>query len=166
MNKRYKNYTLSRACYDEELEWKRVEDFIGHDLPRPIVLINGAFDLLHASHMRVIFTARKKAGPRGTVVCAMDSDQAIKKVKGQNRPVMSWIERATAMSFMPVDLLCEINSATEFNHLVKALNPDLRVQGGDWMGKPSRHPSIPKLFVRETELHTTAIIQRIYERQP
>jgi cytidyltransferase-like protein len=158
---RIKQFTYSRANYEEELEWSRVEDFVGHSLPRPLVLVNGSFDLLHSGHMKVIATARKKAK---TLVCAMDSDELVRKQKGLGRPILSWIERAAAMNYMPIDYLVEIESPREFNHLVSVLKPDLRVQGADYVNVPSRHPSVPKLFVRDGGMRTSEIIRRINDR--
>jgi bifunctional ADP-heptose synthase (sugar kinase/adenylyltransferase) len=111
--------------------------------------------------MKVIATARKKAK---TLVCAMDSDELVRKQKGLGRPILSWIERAAAMNYMPIDYLVEIESPREFNHLVSVLKPDLRVQGADYVNVPSRHPSVPKLFVRDGGMRTSEIIRRINDR--
>jgi cytidyltransferase-like protein len=136
----------------------RPTDFTNLVLPRPIVLVNGTFDMLHASHMRLLFSAREHAK---TLVCALDSDTRVRQRKGSTRPVMSWIERATALNYMPLDFLCEWTTDQDFSDLLIALKPDLRVQGYDYLDKPSTHPEIPKLFIRDGGVRTSTIVDRI-----
>lgn len=145
------------------LEWVRADAFEGFELPRPVVLVNGCFDLLHAGHMKVLSFARERAGTRGTVVCAMDSDRLTRESKGADRPVLNWIERATALGFMPIDYLVEVDSTEEFTRLVRALRPDLRVQGGDYIDAPTRFPWLRKMFVQTGGMRTSEIIRRCRE---
>lgn len=160
--KRIKNYDFmcrERNREVEELPWVRVEDFLCLDLPHPIVLVNGCFDLLHSGHMKIIFAARDRAE---TLVCAMDSDRRVSESKGVGRPLMSWIERAVTLGYMPIDYLVEIDTDKEFKQLVKNLSPDLRVQGQEREGKPSR-VGVPKMFVRDWGIHTSEIVRRCKE---
>ena len=157
---RFKNYFRSKSRYKEsdELPWVRIGGLSKLELPRPIVLINGAFDLLHASHMRLIAEARTRGE---TLVCALDSDDRVKASKGPSRPIMSFIERATTLGYMPIDYLVEIDSDREFLLLLQAIRPDLRVQGDDYRRHTSKYPEFRKLFVRDSGLRTSAIIERI-----
>jgi cytidyltransferase-like protein len=160
--KRIKNYNFhvrERNREMEELPWTRVGDFLEMDLPRPIVLINGCFDLLHSGHMKVIFAARDRAE---TLICAMDSDRRVSANKGAGRPIMSWIERAVALNFMPIDYLVEIDTDREFKSLVSIVKPDLRVQGGDHETTISR-VSTPKMFVRNWGMRTSTLVRRCQE---
>ncbi len=143
-----------------ELDWVRASEFEGKELPRPIVLINGAFDLLHSGHMKVISYAREHAA---TLVCAMDSDRRIRGNKGTGRPILNWIERATTMGYQPIDYLVEIDSDTEMRDLINALRPDLRIQGGDYVGHASKYPWLKKMFVVSGGMRTSEIIRRIKE---
>jgi len=131
------------------------------DLPRPVVLVNGAFDLLHSSHMRLIFAARHKAA---TLVCALDADAKIAREKGPQRPVMSFIERAAALNYMPLDYLVEINNKGDMDRLIAALQPDLRVRSEAEKGKPSAYPDVRKMYVREGRMHTSYIVNRILRK--
>lgn len=144
-----------------ELEWMRASAFDGHDLPRPIVVVNGAFDLLHSGHMKVISYARERAK---TLICAMDSDRRIRAAKGPERPILNWIERATALGYLPLDYLVEIDSDTEMRDFLNSVRPDLRVQGGDYLGQASKYPWLDKLYVQTGGLRTSEIIRRIKER--
>ncbi len=157
---RFSNYFFHRERHADEVEWLRPHQLASLTLRSPVVLINGAFDILHAPHMRMIFAARHKAG---TLICALDSDAKIAKAKGPERPILSFIERATCLNYMPIDLLVEVRSEAEMNQVVSIVKPDLRVQGADYRDKPSRY-RIPKMLVREGMMHTTQLIDRIRER--
>ena len=147
---------FAKANYRQELPWVRIEDFKHLVLPRPIALVNGAFDLLHSGHMKILFCARNHAK---SVVCAMDSDEKLRANK-LGRPILSWIERATALGFMPIDYLTEINNDEEFRLLVKLLKPDLRVQGAEYKDTISRVRT-PKLLVHNSGMRTSEIVRRI-----
>jgi cytidyltransferase-like protein len=156
MGKAARDYFFHREKPDD-VEWLRPKDFERLTLRAPVVLINGCFDLLHVSHMRMIFAARKKAG---TLICALDEDAKIKKEKGPLRPIMTFAERASALNYMPVDYICPIRNSNDMNQLIATIKPDLRVQGSDYKNRPSRY-KIQKMLVREGGIHTTAIVERI-----
>lgn len=141
-----------------EIPWIRVEEFAGLELFRPVVLVNGAFDILHSGHMKMLFAARQK-GP--TLVVAMDSDRKVRESKGKGRPVLSWIERSVALEYMPVDYLVEIDSEEDMQRLMETLKPEIRVQGGDYRGKSTRFPGVKKFFVYDGGMRTSKIIERI-----
>src|SRR6478609_7363304 len=119
----------------DEMPWIRVPAMGRIELPRPVVLVNGAFDLLHAGHAKLIFAARDQAK---TLVCALDSDDKVSMEKGVGRPIQTYIERATMLGFMPIDVLVEVGSAKEMHRLIAALRPDLRVQGAEYASRPTR----------------------------
>ena len=161
--------TWHRSKPTDELDFWRIEDLAHEDLPHPRVLINGSFDLLHASHLRLFHAAAQKAGPSGTIVLALDSDRLVRQHKGQGRPVLTWVERA-AQTHWFCDRLVEIDSDEDFLELVNAVQPDLRVQGGDYEGKPSRIPWVPRLLIASENMRnkrgmrTSEIIERVVGR--
>lgn len=160
MSQRLDNYIWVREKQDHELEWIRADRFEDHNMPRPLVVINGAFDLLHAGHMRLIFHARELAH-NGTLICAMDSDRRIKESKGPSRPILTWVERATLLTYMPLDYLIEIDADLEMKKFLNRVKPDVRVQGGEYISTASKYPRIKKAFVRSTGIHTSTLIERI-----
>lgn len=151
-------FVRQRTAENDELPWVRAKDLQDVDLVRPVVLVNGAFDVLHSGHMKILFTARARAG---TLVCALDSDKKIKTAKGANRPIQSWIERAVTLSYMPIDYLVEIDTTQDMTELIDAIDPDERVQGYDYRKKASRYPWIKKCFVRDGGMRTSTIVERI-----
>lgn len=137
--------------------WARPTDFRSLQLTEPVVLINGAFDLLHASHLRLIAQARLRAG---TLICALDSDTKVKATKPAGRPIMSWIERATAIGWCGVDYVVEITTDDDMAELIRWAQPAFRVQGAEYQNHKTRFPEIKRLFVRAGTTKTTDIIRR------
>ncbi len=160
MQQRFKNFFLARQRQEEDCPWVRVEELEVLELKHPVVMVNGCFDILHSSHMRMLFAAREKAK---TLICALDSDRLVREKKGHGRPIMTWIERATSLGYMPVDYIVEIDGKEDLSRLIRAVRPDLRVQGWDHQGEKSRF-RIPKMFIREGKIHTSEIIERIGKR--
>jgi glycerol-3-phosphate cytidylyltransferase-like family protein len=158
---RYRNYYFHREMDHRDVPWARPTDFKTLNLPRPIVLVNGAFDLLHSSHMRLLFAARGKAA---TLICALDADSKIQKEKGVARPILSFIERASALNYMPLDYIVEIASRRDMDTLMRNLKPDLRVRNEAERGNPSRYPDVPKMLIREGRIHTSVLIDRILRK--
>ena len=154
---RITNYKFVKETHQGELPWVRIADLAKMKLKHPVVLLNGCFDLLHSGHMKVIFHARRHAK---TLICAMDSD-ALTNLNKPGRPINSWVERATALGYMPIDYLVEINTSKEFVELVEAIKPDLRVKGAEYREHLSRIQDVPTLFVRDGGIRTSEIVRRI-----
>jgi len=142
---------------DLDPPWVRIDDFAKMRLRRPLVLVNGAFDILHTGHMKILHHAHKHGK---TVVVALDSDAFVGRKK-PGRPFLTWVERAVQFRFMPVDFIVSIESDKEFVRLVEVLKPDLRVRGAEYKELPSRIPQIPSLYVHDTGMHSTKLIERI-----
>src|ERR1044072_5969584 len=58
---------------------------------RTIAFANGCFDLLHVGHVRYL---RGAAAGAGRLVVAINDDQSVAALKGQDRPIMPAAERA------------------------------------------------------------------------
>lgn len=158
--RKLKSFTV-RDGQSELVPWLRVEDFALHTLPRPLVLMNGAFDTLHSGHLKCFYHAAKNAK---SVIVALDSDSKIRASKGPSRPILTFVERATALQYMPIDGIVEISSDEEFKQLVKFLKPDLRVKGTEYQDAPSRIPGVPTMWVRGDGMRTSKLVERILER--
>jgi D-beta-D-heptose 7-phosphate kinase/D-beta-D-heptose 1-phosphate adenosyltransferase len=146
-----------RDSSHEEIPWVRAADLAKRELKRPVVLIGGAFDLLHRSHMRLIFAAREKA-EGGTLICALDSDRKVRAEKGAARPVLDWVERATTLNYQPIDFIVEIDGKEDFEAVMAAARPDLRVLGMEYRGKAR---GVRTMLVRAGNIHTSELVRRI-----
>jgi D-beta-D-heptose 7-phosphate kinase/D-beta-D-heptose 1-phosphate adenosyltransferase len=62
-----------------------------------IVFCNGCFDVLHVGHINLLLLCRKWAGVDGQVIVGLDSDEKVRKDKGNNRPIFSQQERYDAL---------------------------------------------------------------------
>ena len=163
-SRRRSSVRWSREGLGDELLWLRPDDEGVFDLlPRPLWVVGGAFDLLHSGHMRLIHTARRLAGRRGSVLVALDSDQKISLGKGVGRPVMSWPERAAALGWLPVDAVVEIQNRRDMDRFIMAVRPEGRVVGEEY-AVGGHYPEVPKVLVRSGGLHTSVLIDRIVNR--
>ncbi len=62
-----------------------------------ITLANGCFDLLHVGHVRYLHAAKELGG---RLVVAINSDDSVRVLKGEGRPLMPAAERAEILSAM------------------------------------------------------------------
>lgn len=90
---------------------------------------NGVFDLLHSGHVDLLFAARETAD---ALIVGINSDLSVRRLKGPARPVRSEAERAYVLaSIEAVDLVVIFAEDTPLE-LVKHLQPDVIVKGGDY----------------------------------
>ncbi len=127
---------------------------------KKIVFTNGCFDILHAGHVKYL----KEAKSFGDIlIVGLNSDESVKRLKGESRPINSSDDRATVLSALEaVDFVVEFTDDTPYE-LIKAIKPDILVKGGDYEGKEVVGSDIAK----ETRLvqfvdgkSTTNIIKR------
>ena len=135
-------------------------------LPRPLMAINGCFDLLHTGHLQLFEAAHQAKPTRATLVLLLDSDRLVRSSKGRDRPILTFIERASAIGSFPyIDYIIEIDSDKEFTDAWKALKPDIRIRGEEYKGKKSRVSCPQTVWVPTlSPLSTTAIADRIIQK--
>ena len=96
---------------------------------KKIVFTNGCFDLLHVGHIRYLSHAKKLGD---FLIIGLNSDRSVKKLKGKDRPINSFEDRATLLSALnSVDLVIKFEEQTPEN-LIKDIVPDVLVKGGDY----------------------------------
>lgn len=94
-----------------------------------IVFTNGCFDILHAGHVHYLNEAKKLGD---ILVVGLNSDESVKRLKGDKRPILSEKERATVLlGLSAVDFVVIFSEDTPLE-LIKILKPDVLVKGGDW----------------------------------
>jgi len=94
-----------------------------------IVLANGAFDLLHVGHVRYLQAARE-LGER--LVVAINSDDSVRALKGEGRPVMPAGERAEIVSALASVDAVVIFSERDVRALIREIRPDFHAKGTDY----------------------------------
>ena len=94
-----------------------------------VIMTNGCFDLLHAGHVTYLEQARK-LGDR--LVVAVNSDESVKMLKGDSRPLNELSTRMTILSALQsVDWVIPFAEETPERLYCKVL-PDTIVKGGDY----------------------------------
>ena len=80
---------------------------------KKIVFTNGCFDLLHVGHIRYLAQAKKLGD---FLIIGLNSDSSVRELKGKNRPINSFEDRATLLSAMKsVDLVIMFEEQTPEN---------------------------------------------------
>lgn len=94
-----------------------------------LVFTNGCFDFgLTKGHIESLKFAKQQGDK---LVVALNSDQSIKNIKGENRPIMSLGERMEIVSALEyVDFVVSFDENTPYE-LIKKISPNLIVKGGN-----------------------------------
>ncbi|MFQ3175333.1 MAG: D-beta-D-heptose 7-phosphate kinase/D-beta-D-heptose 1-phosphate adenosyltransferase [Psychromonas sp.] len=94
-----------------------------------VVMTNGCFDILHAGHVSYLNTAREQGN---RLIVAVNSDQSVRNLKGQGRPVNPVDRRMAVLAGLgAVDWVIEFTEQTP-QRLIAEILPDLLVKGGDY----------------------------------
>ena len=94
-----------------------------------VAFTNGVFDLLHPGHVDVLQAARA-AGD--ALVVGINSDESVRRLKGDSRPIRSQVERAYVIGALEsVDVVTVFDEDTPLE-LIRCLLPDVIVKGGDY----------------------------------
>ncbi len=96
---------------------------------RRLVFTNGVFDLLHVGHVRYLAEARNLGD---ALIVAINSDRAVRELKGAERPVTSEDERAEVLAALRDVTYVVIFDDISPRSLIAQLLPDVLVKGGDW----------------------------------
>lgn len=102
-------------------QWRRSGD--------RIILANGNFDLLHVGHVRYLRAAKALGGK---LVVAINSDESVRALKGEGRPIMPAEERAEIVAALgDVDAVV-IFSELDVRGLIHDIRPDIQAKGTDY----------------------------------
>ena len=94
-----------------------------------VVFTNGVFDLVHPGHIDVLRAARSCGD---ALVVGLNSDPSVRRLKDPERPLRSVAERAYVLASLEVvDVVTVFDEDTPVE-LVRALEPDVIVKGGDY----------------------------------
>jgi D-glycero-beta-D-manno-heptose 1-phosphate adenylyltransferase len=94
-----------------------------------ITLANGAFDLLHVGHIRYLRAAKQLGGK---LVVAVNSDESVRALKGEGRPLMSEQERAEILAALSDVDAVVIFSEPDVRELVREIRPNIHAKGTDY----------------------------------
>jgi D-glycero-beta-D-manno-heptose 1-phosphate adenylyltransferase len=94
-----------------------------------IVLANGNFDLLHVGHVRYLRGAKELGGK---LVVAINSDESVRALKGEGRPVMPAEERAEIVAALADVDAVVIFPELDVRALIREMHPDIQAKGTDY----------------------------------
>jgi D-glycero-beta-D-manno-heptose 1-phosphate adenylyltransferase len=94
-----------------------------------IILANGNFDLLHVGHVRYLRGAKELGGK---LVVAVNSDESVRALKGDGRPVMPAQERAEIVAALADVDAVVIFSELDVRALIREIRPDIQAKGTDY----------------------------------
>jgi rfaE bifunctional protein nucleotidyltransferase chain/domain len=102
-------------------QWRRAGD--------RILLANGGFDLLHVGHVRYLRGAKELGGK---LVVAINSDESVRALKGQGRPIMPVEERAEIVAALEDVDAVVIFPEMDVRTIIREIRPDIQAKGTDY----------------------------------
>ena len=157
--KNIKNKIFSIAELKKEVQkWKKNND--------KIVFTNGCFDILHLGHIELL---AKAADLGNKLIIAVNSDESIKVLKGEKRPILDEKSRSIIIaSLEKVNAVIIFKESTPLD-VIKKINPDIIVKGGDYIkedviGKNyiEKYGGEVIIFPLSEGFSTTSILEKIY----
>ena len=96
---------------------------------KKIVFTNGCFDLLHVGHMYLLREAKQLGD---VLVVGLNSDDSVRRLKGDHRPIVSAEDRAYAIAALEsVDYLVIFDEPDPMT-LLRLIRPHVLVKGDDY----------------------------------
>jgi D-glycero-beta-D-manno-heptose 1-phosphate adenylyltransferase len=102
-------------------EWRRAGECI--------TLANGGFDLLHVGHVRYLRGAKALGGK---LVVAVNSDESVRALKGEGRPIMPAEERAEIVAALADVDAVVIFPELDVRAIIHEIRPDIQAKGTDY----------------------------------
>src|SRR5579864_3544441 len=94
-----------------------------------VTLANGCFDLLHVGHVRYLHAAKQLGG---RVIVAINSDESVRALKGEGRPLMPAQERAEILAALADVDAVVIFPERDVRALIREVRPDVHAKGTDY----------------------------------
>jgi rfaE bifunctional protein nucleotidyltransferase chain/domain len=132
---------------------------------RSVVFANGAFDLLHAGHVRYLEAARREGD---WLAVGVNSDRSVGRQKGPGRPIVPEAERAEIVAALGCVDAVVIFDEDSPAALLAALRPEVHAKGTDYTKGSvperevvARHGGRTAIVGDPKEHATTELIARI-----
>ena len=116
---------INQILFDADVE--QLKKFNNNNLN--IVFTNGCFDIVHSGHLKLLNYCRNQGD---IVIVGLNSDQSVKNLKGNSRPINTASERSEfLLSLNMIDYVVIFNDDTPYN-IINAIRPKTLVKGGDY----------------------------------
>jgi rfaE bifunctional protein nucleotidyltransferase chain/domain len=117
-----KSKILDRAALRRQVQrWRQAGEHI--------TLANGCFDLLHVGHVRYLHAAKELGG---RLIVAINSDDSVRSLKGEGRPLMPEEERAEILAALSDVDAVVIFPERDVRALISEIRPDVQAKGTDY----------------------------------
>lgn len=114
----------TKLCSRDELQARAAA------LPKPVVVTNGVFDILHRGHVTYLAQARALGA---SLVVALNTDASVKRLgKGDDRPLNSCEDRMAVLAALESVSLVVPFSEDSALEVVQEITPEIYVKGGDY----------------------------------
>lgn len=130
---------------------------------KKIVLVGGCFDLLHYGHIEFLRQAKTHGD---YLIVALESDQNVRRMKGDSRPIHTQIQRKSmleALTFVDEVLSLPIMTTNrEYDELVNKIHPSvIAVTDGDPLVEKKKEQAIAigATVVEIPKIHTPSTSQ-------
>jgi rfaE bifunctional protein nucleotidyltransferase chain/domain len=122
LNASFSSKIVDRAALRQRVdEWRGSRD--------RIILANGCFDLLHVGHVRYLHAAKELGG---RLIVAINSDDSVRSLKGEGRPLMPAEERAEILAALADVDAVVIFPECDVRALIREIRPDVQAKGTDY----------------------------------
>jgi rfaE bifunctional protein nucleotidyltransferase chain/domain len=122
LNTSTKSKVLGRDQLQNQVEaWRSAGD--------RITLANGCFDLLHVGHVRYLHAAKELGG---RLVVALNSDESVRSLKGEGRPLIPAEERAEILAALADVDAVVIFRERDVRAIIREIHPDIHAKGTDY----------------------------------
>jgi rfaE bifunctional protein nucleotidyltransferase chain/domain len=116
------NKIFNRDTLRQQVEqWRRAGE--------RVTLANGNFDLLHVGHVRYLRGAKALGGK---LVVAINSDESVRTLKGEGRPIMPEQERAEIVAALADVDAVVVFPELDVRALIREIRPDIQAKGTDY----------------------------------
>ena len=137
---------------------------------KKIVFTNGCLDIINAGHVAYLNEAKQLGD---ILIVGLNSDSSVKKLKGNNRPIVTESDRAYIIANLkPVDFVVIFSDDTPYN-LINKIKPNYLVKGSDYKNQEIAGADIVKSYGGQVVLidyvngkSTTNIINNIKNAIP
>jgi len=117
--------THQLANLEELVAWREDQRYLG----KKVVLTNGCFDLLHRGHVEYL---EASATLGDSLIVAINSDESVKILKGENRPVNLEMDRAFVVGSLKSVTATFIFRGPRLADEILLLQPDIYTKAGDY----------------------------------
>lgn len=134
---------------------------------KKIVTTNGMFDILHKGHCAYLAEAKSLGD---ILVVAINTDETVKKLKGQNRPINNQHDRAEVLAALQSVDYITFFSEDDPRAILSKIKPHIHVKGGDYEKDIIEKATVEanggevKILSLTKGISTTSIINKIKQQ--